>query len=150
MNDLKHKLYNACRQYVSKRLEANERAIALLQQDANEETKSSVGDKYETSRAMMQLEIEKHAAQLTALHKLNYVLDKIDPDNVNSVAASGSVVVTPQGNFYMSISAGQLLIDGTVYMAVSPGSPIGNKLLGLKEGERFVFNNQEFVIKAIY
>lgn len=150
MNDLKHKLYNACKQYVAKRLEANESAIALLQQDANEETKSSAGDKYETSRAMMHLEIEKHTTQLAELHKLNYVLDMIYPDKVNNVAEAGSVVITSRGNFYISISAGQLSIDGTVYIAVSPGSPIGNKLLGLKEGERFVFNIQEFVIKAIY
>jgi sortase (surface protein transpeptidase) len=59
LNALKTRLHSLCVSYVGQRIETAQRAIAIAQASANEETKSSAGDKYETGRAMAQLEIEK-------------------------------------------------------------------------------------------
>jgi hypothetical protein len=56
---LKTKLLTLCIKYVDDRISATQQAIQSAQASANEETKSSSGDKYETGRAMAQLEIEK-------------------------------------------------------------------------------------------
>ena len=47
------------------------------QQAANEEGKSSAGDKYETGRAMMQIERDKAAQQLDEALKLKNIIDHI-------------------------------------------------------------------------
>lgn len=85
------------------------KAIEHAQLAANEETKSSAGDKYETGRAMMQLEIEKQSVQLAEAMKLKHVLSQINPEKTTETIQSGSLVFTDQGNFYISISAGKLI-----------------------------------------
>jgi hypothetical protein len=125
-------------------------AITIAQASANEETKSSAGDKYETGRAMMQLEIEKNTVQLGEANKLKQLLDKIDPDKKLNKVQLGSLVITNQGNFYISISVGQLQVNGEKYYAIASTSPIGLKLNGLSERDSFVFNNKDYIIKTIW
>ena len=57
-------------------------AISGAQNSANEETKSSAGDKYETGRAMAQLEIEKNMTQLAEAKRLKQTLEQIAPDKI--------------------------------------------------------------------
>ena len=54
----KAKLYDSCLKLVDERVAHIEDAMRNAQASANEETKSSAGDKYETGRAMMHLEKE--------------------------------------------------------------------------------------------
>ena len=115
---------------------------------ANEEGKSSAGDKYETGRAMMQIERDKAAQQLEEALKLKKVLDGLDALIISKAVRLGSVVKTTNYNFYLSISAGKFLIGKEEYIAVSPISPIGKLLLNLKEGDQFVFNKKQE--KVIY
>lgn len=124
-------------------------AIQVAQQSANEETKSSAGDKYETGRAMAQLEIEKNTIQLGEAKKLKQVLDQISTDRETAIVALGSVVFTNQGNFFIAISAGQFVIDSKTYFALSPNSPIGLKLIGLQVHDSFSFNKKEYQISNI-
>ena len=65
MKSIKQELYKLCQTYIQQRILTAKQAIEAAQQAANNETKSSSGDKYETGRAMMQLEIEKDSAQLS-------------------------------------------------------------------------------------
>ena len=59
MNAIKEKLYIACEAYVDERIKRIEAAMAGLESDLENETKSSAGDKYETGREMINLEINK-------------------------------------------------------------------------------------------
>jgi hypothetical protein len=54
---------------VHQRIASAEEAIRMAQESANQEGKSSAGDKYETGRAMAQLEIEKASGQLAEANK---------------------------------------------------------------------------------
>jgi len=145
---IKKELYDHCIAYVQCRINASKEAIAGAQLSANEETKSSAGDKYETGRAMAQLEIEKNTFQLNESKKLMVALDQIK-DVKNALVLNGSVVHTNHGNFYISISAGQFTIDGIAYFAISPASPMGQHLMGLPEGGKFSFNKRNFVVTQI-
>lgn len=148
--DLKQKLHSLCLDYVLQRLQSIQTAIATAQRSANEETKSSAGDKYETGRAMMQLEIEKNTIQLAEAMKLKRALDDINPAKPTTLIQPGSVVLTNQHNYYLAISAGQLKIGDGVYFAISPASPIGVQLKGLSVGDTFTFNAKAIRIEEIF
>jgi hypothetical protein len=45
---IKQQLYALCQEFISRRIIVAQQAIAAAQSAANEETKSSSGDKYET------------------------------------------------------------------------------------------------------
>jgi transcription elongation GreA/GreB family factor len=124
-------------------------AIQTAQLSANEETKSSAGDKYETGRAMAQLEIENNSAQLRESMKLKQVLEQISFDQKSTYVQIGSLVTTNQGIFYIAISAGQFVIEDETYFAISAASPIGQKLMGLRVDASFTFNKKEFCITHI-
>lgn len=149
MTRIKEELYQKCVEYVEQRIAACQKAIQHAQSAANEETKSSAGDKYETGRAMMQLEIEKQSVQLAEAMKLQQALTHIHPDKVHEQAELGSLVYTTQGTFYISISAGQIKVNNEVFFAVSPVSPIAARLLGNKQGYTFSFNGKEYSIQSV-
>ena len=150
MLQIKTLLHSLCLAYINQRIDTAQKAIEIAQASANEETKSSAGDKYETGRAMMQLEIEKNSVQLAEAMKLKKALTDINPEKETITIQPGSAVITNQGNFYISISAGQLKVNDQIYFAISPVSPIGAKLIGLKEGDQIAFNNKEYrIVKVI-
>jgi transcription elongation GreA/GreB family factor len=150
MLTVKRQLYDLCVETLINRIRSAQQAIEDLQNDANEETKSSAGDKYETGRAMMQLEIEKYSQQLAEASKSKQVLGKIDPNVVSKIAQPGSVVKTNNGNYYIAISTGQFLVENENYFTISPASPVGIKLINTKPGDSFSLNNREYKVLDVY
>jgi hypothetical protein len=149
MIDLKKKLYQECLVYVQNRIDVAKSALDDAQAAAHDETKSSAGDKYETSREMIQQETDRHMAQLNEANKLKVALSMLGPNGSAEAAEPGSVIITDNGNFYLSISAGLITIDSGKYYAVSPASPIGLKLKGLKPGSNFTLNDKSYLIKEV-
>lgn len=146
---IKIKLYAICQDYVSNRMNAAREAMAGAQGSANEETKSSSGDKYETGRAMAQLEIEKNAMQLAESIKLKHALDKIRIDFSPETAQAGSVVVTDRASIFLAISIGRVDVDGKAFTVISPASPLGRQLVGSKPGDMRTFNNQTYLVHEL-
>lgn len=149
MASIKQQLYALCLGYIEERIKNSEQAIQFAQDSANEETKSSSGDKYETGRAMAQLEIEKINTQLNEAKKLKLNLLQLENTVATERVQPGNLVTTNQGKFYISIPAGQFTIDNETYFAISPSSPIAQQLLFSNAGDRFTFNKKEFVIQRI-
>ena len=149
MNELKNKLYAYCEEYVTSRITRIKKDIVETQRSANEETKSSAGDKYETGRAMAQLEIEKGTKQLAEIEKLQHQLSKIDPEKTTTTIQAGSLVHTDKAVFYFSISIGQVSLESQPYFIVSLQSPIGAGFTGKKEGDQVRWNNVQYTITHI-
>lgn len=149
MPDIKEQLYILCAEYIRTREADIKQAMTDAQEAANNETKSSAGDKYETGREMMQQEIEMGQARLNELKKIRSVLEHIAPTQLSATVIPGSVVYTSNGNYYLSISAGQLKVDGIAYYAISAASPIGTKLIGQKSGYEFILNGKKFIIEKV-
>ena len=150
LEDIKQRLYDACKAQVDSRVEAIQRAMSEAQQAANQESKSSVGDKYETGRAMMQLEKEKSASQLNDAMKLRKALDDLNVGKIHDVIDRGSVIETNQGNFFIAVGIGEITSDDKAYFAISPASPIASELIGLKLGEEITLNGRQFVIEKVF
>ncbi|APZ45738.1 3-oxoacyl-ACP synthase [Polaribacter reichenbachii] len=139
--NLKQELFKQCAGFVNKRLQTVEEIILSNQKALHSETKSSAGDKHETGRAMLQLEMEKASQQLAGISIMNQILAKIDTSKSSEIAHLGSVIITDKANYFLSISAGKLTAFGKDYFAVSVSSPIGKILLGKKVNDQFLFNN---------
>ncbi|MEO3402257.1 3-oxoacyl-ACP synthase [Mucilaginibacter sp. CAU 1740] len=149
MSDLKKELHRLCINYVRKSMEAAQDAINDAQKASTDDTKSSAGDKYETSREMMQQETDRNMAQLNEANKLLVALNRISTVGTSEKAEPGSVILTSNGNFYLAISAGSLLLEGKNYFAVSPASPVGNMLSGKKAGDGFTLNGKTYQIESV-
>jgi hypothetical protein len=146
---IKQKLLFLCFAFVDERIASARQAIHLAQASANEETKSSAGDKYETGRAMAQLEIEKSGVQLNEALRVKKTLEQINLTQVSTSVQPGSLVFTTQGVFFISVSAGKLSAYGVTCYAVSPLSPVGAALMGLRAEASVIFNQKELRIEKI-
>lgn len=149
MISLKNTLYTYCIDYVTERITRLKTEIKKTQSSANEETKSSAGDKYETGRAMAQLEIEKNTKQLAEAERLQAMLLAIHTDLVSEIIIPGSLVTTSKGIFYISISIGLAEIDKKLYFIIAPDSPIGKLFMGKKAGDIVSWNNNVYTIQSI-
>lgn len=138
-----------CHTFVDEQLRVAGEAIRMAQESANEETKSSAGDKYETGRAMAQLEIEKGRSQWAEARKLKAALEQLREPATTEVAIRGSLVFTDQGNYFLSIPAGKLEIDGVTWFAISPASPLGSALMGARIGASVAFQNKQIRVVAL-
>lgn len=142
-------LLAACKQYVDQRLANAEQAIASASDAAADDTKSSAGDKFETTREMMQQEIGRHRQLLAEAQRMAQVLTALDTRLQAGPAKLGSLVETNRRIFFLAIGAGRLDIDGDAYWAISTASPMGHQLIGVEAGHRFVFNDLEYVINQV-
>lgn len=149
MSELKLQLYSLCKQHVAEQIVSIEAAIADRRDAMHNETKSSMGDKYETTREMLQQDISMNQNRLSAVKADDAVLGTINPETTSSIVALGSVVCASNGNFYMAISAGSFTIAGKKYYAISASSPIGVQLKGKQEGDNFTLNGKEHFIEQV-
>lgn len=149
MANTKEKLHALCMDYVEACIASAQQAITAARESANDDTKSSAGDKYETGREMMQQEIDRNRRQLEESQKLKLILEQIDPVKTTDFVQNGSLVSTNYGKFYISISRGQISLEECNYFAVSSVSPIGVKLMRQKEGYEFDFNGKQFRVEKI-
>ncbi len=147
--DIKQELFNQCKNFIDVRLQTVEKIISSNQNALQSETKSSAGDKHETGRAMLQLEMEKAGQQLAGINQMKLVLAKVDVSKKSETAHLGSVIFTDKANYFLSISAGQLTIADKQFFAISISSPIGKLLLGKKAGNELTFNNIKTKIISI-
>ena len=145
----KEELLNQCEAYVNKRLQTVEETISSSQKALQSETKSSAGDKHETGRAMLQLEMEKAGQQLAGISLMKEILAKVDLTNVSKNIHLGSLIFTEKANYFLAISVGKLVVADKQYFAISVSSPIGQLLLGKQESDVIFFNgNQIKIIKV--
>jgi transcription elongation GreA/GreB family factor len=143
--EIKKNLLEACLFFVNKKQQTISSMIASNKKALLSETKSSAGDKHETGRAMIQLEMEKAGDQLAEINEMNAVLKKIDIEKASKIVCLGSLIITNKANYYLAISVGKITINLVDYYAVSTNSPIGKQLLGKKIGDVIPFNNAEIL-----
>ena len=145
----KHQILERCRCLLDEQLARIENAMRLAQEEANRETKSSAGDKYETGRSMMQLEKEKYAIQHQRIEQLRETLRFI-PTEKHEHAQFGSVVCTDIGWFYLSQGLGEIQIEEKTIRCISMKTPIGIVLEGCEEGDILRFREKEIEVLDVY
>ena len=147
--EVKKLIFKALDDSLIDKIEVAKTTIAEIKESRNNDTKSSAGDKYETGREMMQVEVDKNELQLNNATELRQKLAQIDLDEKLDRVHFGSLVVTNQGTYFMSIGVGKIEVNQKVYYAISLISPIGERLSNKKTGDKIEFRGREFIIQNI-
>lgn len=135
---------------LDERMQVAWEAMEAAQKSANDQGKSSMGDKYETSRSMGQLDRNMHARQYEQARQERLLLEKIGETEVPARSAVGSLLETSAGWFFIAVSLGAVKIENETVLAVSSSSPVGASLLGKEPGAYFEFMKKQHRIVALY
>ncbi|MFT4834673.1 MAG: transcription elongation GreA/GreB family factor [Cyclobacteriaceae bacterium] len=145
----KIQIHQACLEHVNSRLENMTGQMRQFQLASNEDTKSSMGDKYETSREMINYEKGKVAGQLNEMAKLKATLDGIDPERFFDKVQLGSLIETNHGLIYISVGLGQLKVEEENVIVISAVSPLGQQLLDKKKGDAVSFGPRSYELVSV-
>ncbi|WP_396597411.1 3-oxoacyl-ACP synthase [Dokdonia sp. R86516] len=148
--EIKLELFTNCKQWIANRRNKVETVIADIMESLEDETKSSAGDKHETGRAMLQIDREQAGEQLKEIGKIEDALSKIDLKIKSQYVRLGSVVHTSTNRFFISVSAGEIKIEGRPYYAIALASPMGQLLLSKKKGDVVRFRESDITITSVY
>ena len=124
-------------------------ALHDLQKEKSNETKSSAGDKYETSREMMQQTENQLRERLAYINQQINQVNLLNAQKIVNVVANGALVATNHGYLFFGISLGKLFFKEEPIFVLSMNAPLGRALLGKKVGEAIKFQQQLYQIKSI-
>jgi len=150
--NLKQQLLAHLTSLLDERMAASWKAMEAAQESANDQSKSSAGDKYETSRSMGQLDRNMHARQYEQARQERTILERLEslPEQATYERVSvGSLVKTSAGYFFIAVSAGAIQVAGQTILAVSAVSPIGQALMGNQVKGTFLFKGKKQTIQEI-
>ena len=144
----KSEILNIIHQKLSEKIYHLEYLIAETRA-ANNETKSSMGDKYETSREMLQQEINNLQIQLNENIRVRNSLKSISVNPHQNVGL-GSLVETDKGFFYIAVSLGIIDYEKNKIFLISSESPLAQAMNGKTENEMFSMNETQQKIVKIW
>ncbi|MGB3130124.1 MAG: hypothetical protein WBB26_00505, partial [Saprospiraceae bacterium] len=125
----KSRLLGHCKEIVKARLFNAEDAMNRAQESANDNEKSSAGDKFETGRAMGHLEKEMYARQYQkALHDLQKI-ESLDSKAMTTEVSLGSLVAMGSKFYLIAIGIGKVILDDKEYYVLSDESPIALSII---------------------
>ncbi len=146
---LKEQVFEACMAKIEATLAEVRASLQELSTAKHNESKSSVGDKYETGRAMIHLEEEKLSKQLAQAQASKNLLQKIGLQKQREQVAPGSLVYSSQGFYFLAVSLGKLQIAQAEIFCLSAQAPLGKALLHKRVGDSFEMHQKTYEIIAI-
>lgn len=149
MNPLKQQLISNCTKKLQQQIVSLKQLLDEVTEAVNNETKSTVGDKHETSRAMMQLEQEKLGKQLLEAETHLAEFEKINFDIPSERITQGHLLETNKGYFFIAVSIGKTMVDEKTVFVISPNSPLASVFKGLTKNQSTSFNGTTYEIKNI-
>lgn len=150
MKEFKQKVLNYYRQQVQDKEDAFRDMISALTDDAANDAKGSAGDKHETALSMMHLEQEKLTAKLREVLGQKEILSKIDAENTTAKIVLGSLVKANEMYLFVSAALPKISVEGKTVIALSPQSPLGKKLIGMKAGDTFDIGTAKYFIEEFF
>jgi transcription elongation GreA/GreB family factor len=145
----KESIIQALLRELEERKASIDKDIAALEESKNNDTKSSMGDKYETSRELAQAEWNKLQERKGQIVQQIHVLQQIQTGSPHQKVNQGSLVITPTLRFFFAIPFGKFTFNGEPWMGVTLQSPIGQAFAGRKNGEEVHFNQTSFAIQHL-
>lgn len=146
----KQKLKQAGIAVIEQRMAAAQQLMEEAQQSANQEGKSSAGDKYETARAMGHLQKDMYARQFTEQAKERAALQAVNVDTLFESVTTGAYVQSEKATFFIAAGLGKQEIDGKMIFFLSPQAPLALLMQHKKAGDHFVFNNTHTIIVELF
>jgi hypothetical protein len=145
----KQKIHQHYIRQVQDKIDVFRDMISALTEDSKNDAKGSAGDKHETALSMMHLEQEKLNYKLKEVLNQKAILDKMDSSLTHSTIALGSLVQANGIYLYLRLALPKITIDQVNVIALSPQSPLGEKLMGNKIGFELEINGTQYRIDSI-
>ena len=144
----KREILNFIQNILTEKIQNLQKLIEETRASSND-TKSSMGDKYETGREMLQQEINNLQIQLNGFSNSMNILKNINPVPHQSVGL-GSLVQTEKGKFFIAVSLGEIVFEKEKIFIISAESPLAKAMHGLKINDIFSINNVNQAIKNVW
>ena len=144
----KQALLNAANEVLTVKLSDIQVELDGLDKSLKNETKSSAGDKYETSREMIQQEREK-LYELQANTKRMLDLLSASKEKTPTIVETGALVQTDKALLHISVPLGKISSGQTIAFFISPSSPLAQVMLNKKVNDIVSFNGVSHNIIAI-
>lgn len=148
--DLKDACIEECHRQIQLKMSQLNEAMQQLHVSLSSEDKSSAGDKHETGRAMVQLEMEKLASQIAENEKQAAMLERFSAENSIGAVIPGCLVKTNRNTFFIGVSLGRMLVNNEVIFAISPASPMAMAMMHKEEKDTFEFNGVQYSVLEIF
>lgn len=140
----------ACIGLLQQRISNAKSAMEQAQETANNQEKSSAGDKYETSRAMGQLDRDMNARQLEQAIRELHLLEGIETDKIQTEINTGCVFELGNVVFYIAAGLGSITVKDQTVIVISPKSPFFVQARAKKTGDELLFQNRLQKIGFVY
>ena len=124
---------------IHEKIETVQNRMDELRSDLTSESKNTSGDKHETGRAMIQLEMENLGKQFDTWQQMANQAEGI-PTNEFFKIQVGSLFEMENLWYYVSVSLGKLVLKDQSIMCISPSSPLAQLVLGMTENSQFTMN----------
>lgn len=146
----KASVHQTCLAIISSRVQNARMAMEQAQETANNQEKSSVGDKYETARAMGQIDRDMNARQLEKAQNELAFLENIDTLKIHGEIAMGCIFELTDTLFFVATGLGPISVDGKQIIAISVQSPFYELAKNKKKGDEITFQNMKQKIKSVF
>ncbi len=147
--NMKEQLYKKCESYLEEKIARVSHSIKDLETALTNESKSSAGDKFETGREMINIEINKLSTQLQQFQQLQVTLEIAKRNGTSKTVKLGSLVQATNANYFICIPIGEVDLGNKKVFVIGAGSPIAQALIGKAVGESFSFNTVSGTIVSI-
>ncbi len=127
-------LHAYCVHLVQEKMGRLKEQIEARKNDLESASKSSAGDKHETSRAMIHLEQEKLGFQYMEVEKQGHLLSQIEVSKLSEIK-SGTLIQTEKAVFYISVGLGKVKFKQQDVYVISPVSPLAQAFLKSKSSK---------------
>jgi len=144
----KAKAYRLAQEEIQARILVLQKGLADLHEGMSSDTKSTAGDKHETSRAMAHIEQEQLATQLAQLQEHLRTIKQAYVTKTGEIIAFGSLIETNKGRFFLSSGVGMIKGE-TPFFCISIQTPMGQALIGKKQGDHVSVNGNELEILVV-
>ncbi|WP_276479474.1 hypothetical protein [Paraflavitalea pollutisoli] len=146
----KQQLKQAGLDLIGQRIANTRQQMEEAQEAANQEGKSSAGDKYETARAMSHLQKDMFARQLAEQTREQAALHAVETDRLYDTARAGAVLQNEKLTFFIAAGLGKQTIGGKTILFLAPQAPLAQQLQHKKQGDHFVFNGIQTIIADLF
>lgn len=132
---------------LNQKIERLSLALNNLQDAVENETKSSAGDKFETSMEMLKQEQQKIEHQVGLTKLMIQQLHTIKP-LVQSEVAIGALVFVNNMWLFLSVALGKIEVQNQVVHCISMQSPLAMALKGKRVSDTLVFQQNTMKIEV--
>ncbi|SEQ06180.1 hypothetical protein [Flavobacterium urocaniciphilum] len=149
MPNFKQKILSQYQTLLQDKIDIYQDLIDSLTEDAQNDAKSSAGDKHETTLSKLHIEQEKIANKLKEALEQQVILSKLDSEQVSDNVVLGSLVKTNHLTVLVATALPKITVDNQTIFAISPQSPLGVQMMHKTINSEFMVNNVAYKILEI-